>query len=241
MSGSPADPSPAPLLGITVRRAATSGRFFLVYGTAMAALLSIGLGATGGAAFTTALPLILPIFGVLGSMGGLVVFTNDRVKGVLEYLMAYGVPPRRLFVDVLLTSLLLMTIVLGVGLGAGIGFFVARGHTLPWSFVAFVGAYAIPMSYVSAAFAATTGMFWSALSSPREGMNSPIGLAPFIGILPSVATLLVVIVIGATGTVSPSGFFEVAAGAMIIVTAVVVVLLSMTGRLLRRERLLSPA
>ncbi|HYA70119.1 MAG TPA: hypothetical protein VEH28_01950 [Thermoplasmata archaeon] len=241
MNGTLVNGSPPSLLGITIRRAATSGRFFLVYGTVMATLLSIALAATGGAAFSSAIPLLLPIFGVVGSMGGLMVFTNDRLKGVLEYLMAYGIPPRRLFLDVLETSLLLLTIVLGIALGAGVSFYLARGHPLPGNFVVFVCAYTLPMSYVSSAFAATAGMFWTTLSSPREGMNSPIGLIPLIGVLPPVATLMIVVLVGATGTVTPSGFFEVAAAMMTGVAVFVVVLLSLTGRLLRRERLLSPA
>jgi hypothetical protein len=59
--------------------------------------------------------------------------------------------------------------------------------------------YTLPMSYASQAFAATVGMYWSALSSPRQGLNSPIGLAPFIGILPTVATLGAVIALGIFG------------------------------------------
>jgi len=216
------------------------GRPYLIYATAMSVLLTVSLSVTSRAGFSSGLPLLLPIFVAVGAMGGLTVFTSDRLKGVLEYLMAYGVTPRRLFLNVLLASFVLVTIVLGVALGVGVGLNLARRTALPLDFALAVGLYTVPMSYASVAFSTTIGMYWSALSSPRQGLNSPVGLAPFIGILPSVATLAAVIALGANG-VSASAFFTVAVIAMALVTIVVVLLLSMIGRLLRRERLLSPA
>ncbi len=83
-----ANPDAAPevgsLLSINLRRSARSGRFFLVYGTARGLVLGLSLAASGGDAFVAAFPLFLPVFAVVGYMGALVVFTNDRVKGVLE-------------------------------------------------------------------------------------------------------------------------------------------------------------
>ena len=230
------------MLGVTIRRSIIIGRAALIYGTAMSLLLAISLTFSSATSFSAGFPIFLPIFASVGSMGGLTVFTSDRLKGVLEYLMGYGVSPRRIFVNVLLASLVLVTIVLAIALGIGLGIFLARGNALSDVLVLLLGFYTLPMSYASAAFAATVGMYWSALSSPRQGLNSPIGLAPFIGILPSVATLGAVVAIGIFGNDSTGfSFIIVTSISLALVATFVVVLLSMIGRFLRRERLLSQA
>lgn len=233
---------PLSLLGITLRRASVSGRFFLVYGSAVSVLLGVSLVFTAGrGSFPSAFPLFLPIFGVMGSMGGLIVFTNDRTKGVLEYLLAYGFSPRRLFANVLVTALALASIVLAVGLGVGLGFYLARGYPFTPQLALALGLYAIPMTLASVAFAATVGVYWTALSSPRQGMSSPIGLVPFVGILPSVATLGIIIELGLSGRTSDPEVLTVLGTAIAAIAAIVLVLLSKIGTLLRRERMLSSA
>ena len=170
------------------------------------------------------------------------VFSNDRMKGVLEYLMAYGVGPRRLFMNILLASLLLVTVILLVVVGVSTGAYVARGNTLPVSMWQFMAIYSFPMSYGSVAFATTVGMYWTAISSPRMGLTSPTGFAPFLGILPPVAMLLSIAFIGIEfGGVTASTFLVAGALAIAVVAVIVVVLLGLVSRLLLRERLLSPA
>jgi len=233
---------PPSLLAITIRRASVTGRFYLVYGSIVSSVLGVSLVlAAGQGSFASVFPLFFPIFGVMGSMGGLVVYANDRTKGVLEYLLAYGFSPRRLFANVLATALALASIVLAVGIGVGVGLYIAKGHSFTVELALALGIYAVPMTLASAAFAATVGVYWTALSSPRQGMNSPIGLVPFIGILPSLATLGVVVELGLSGKNSGSTTVEVLAGAMALMAVVVLVLLARIGTLLRRERMLSPA
>jgi hypothetical protein len=237
-----ASDGPPSLLGITVRRSTVLGRFFLVYGCAISAFLGAALSLSSGSTFAAAFPLLLPIFASVGSMGGLAVFTSDRLKGTLEYFMAYGITPRRLFLNFLLSSLLLVTVVLAVGTGAGVGIYLARGNPFTSGLAVALGLYAIPMSYASTAFATTIGMYWSALSSPRAGLNSPIGLAPFFGILPPLGTLLAVAALGISGvTTSLTTFYGIGVGAMTTVAVFVVALLALINRFLRRERLLSPS
>ena len=219
-----------------------SGRVFLIYGTVMTSLLGIALGSLSAAAFIMAWPLLLPIFTVVGAMGALQVFSNDRVKGVLEYLMAYGVSPRRQFLNVLLASFVLVATVMGIGMSVGLGLYIWRGNSIPDTGVAILLVYTIPMSFASDAFATTVGMFWTAISSPRAGMSSPAGLAPFFGILPPVATLGAVAFIGVTqGAVSSTTFELITALATGAVAVMVLLLLGLADRLLKRERLLSPA
>jgi len=241
MAASPSEDVSRSLLAVTVRRASVTGRFFLVYGTFVCVLLGVLLAHFSGSSFTSSFPLFVPIFGVVGSMGGLLVFTSDRTKGVLEYLIAYGYSPRRLFANVLLTTLTLVSIVVGIGVSTSLGVYLAERHAVTANLVIGVGLYAVPMTYACAAFAATVGIYWTTLSSPRQGINSPIGLIPFIGILPALVTVFVITGLAASGPLSDDTVFLVLGSAMGSVAAVVLALLASMGRLLRRERFLSPA
>jgi len=229
------------LLSVTVRRASVTGRFFLVYGTVISVLLGVLLAHYSAPSFTSSFPLFLPIFGVVGSMGGLLVFASDRTKGVLEYLIAYGYSPRRLFANVLLTTFVLISIVVGIGVGVSLGVYLAEGNSVTSKLAISLGVYAIPMAFACASFAATVGVYWTTLSSPRQGINSPIGLIPFIGILPALVTLFVIEVLSASGPISTDTALLVLGTAMGLVALLVIVLLVSMGRLLRRERFLSPA
>jgi len=227
------------LFGNTIRRSFVLGRIYLVFGIGYALLVAILTSFDSPTAFVSALSLFLPVFAVIGSMGGLAVFTGDRLRGVFEYLIAYGVSPRRLFVNVLAAGLVLVTLVLGSSLAFGLGLYLARGHTISFDLAAFLGLYAIPMSYASAAFAGTVGMFWTTLSSPRQGLNGPLGLMPIVGIAPAFLTLIGAAVVAAE--YGASYLLVVTSLAVVILTAVVLLLLSQISRLLPLERLLSPA
>jgi len=241
MSASATEGVSRSLLSVTIRRASVTGRFFLVYGTAISLLLGILLAHFSGPSFATSYPLFLPIFGVVGSMGGLVVFTSDRTKGVLEYLLAYGYSPRRLFANVLLTTLVLVSIVVGIGVSVSLGVYFAEGNTVTSTLAIGVGIYAIPMAFACASFASTVGVYWTALSSPRMGINSPVGLIPFVGILPALATIFVITALALSGPLSTTTLLLTLGSALGVVAIFVIVLLVSMGRLLRRERLLSPA
>jgi len=241
MTGPQTEYVPRSLLSTTVRRASISGRFFLVYGTAISVLLGVVLAYLSGSAFASSFSLFVPIFGVVWSMGGLLVFTSDRTKGVLEYLIAYGYSPRRLFANVLLTTLVLVSIVVGLGVTVSLGVYFAKGFSVTSDLEIAVGLYAVPMAFSCAAFASTVGVYWTTLSSPRQGINSPIGLIPFIGILPALVTLFVIVTMSRSGPLSTDTLLLVLGSAMGLVAILVIVLLVSMGRLLRRERFLSPA
>jgi hypothetical protein len=229
---------PPSLLGITVRRAVTMGRVYLIIGAVLSTFYSAILSVVPGNAFGIAGPLLVPVFAVVGAMGGLMVFTSDRLKGVLEYLIAYGLSPRRLFVNVLVASLVLATVVLVPSVAAALVVYRASGHAVTAALVDLVAAYTVPMSYATAAFAATLGMFWTSLSTPRQGINSPIGLIPIVGIAPPLGTLIATLVVTSRAH-APA--YVVPAAAVVLVAVFVLALLARIGSLLPHERLLSPA
>jgi hypothetical protein len=137
--------------------------------------------------------------------------------------------------NALVASLVLVSVVLGATLAAGLGVYWASGHAISVNIAEALGLYSVPMSYACVAFAGTVGMFWTSLSTPREGMNSPIGLVPIICIAPAIAVLVIVV---ATG---PSTFLLIGGTAVVLVAVTVVALVTLMGRLMHRERLLSPA
>ncbi len=225
---------PPSLLGITVRRSFVAGRVFFVVGIVYVLILSVALSFSGPSSFDSAFPIILPFFTTLGALGSLMVFSNDRIKGTFEYLLAYGVRPRRIFADILVTSLALVTVQNGITLVIGLGIYLALGNALSAGLLLGLGIYSLPESYACAGLMATVGVFWTSLSSPRGGLNSPIGFIPFFGLLPQVVTLVLVGIFSAY-------LYDVLFASLAVVVIIVLALLSLTNRLMRRERLLSPA
>ncbi len=230
--------APPSLLAITVRRSLTSGRVYLLVGAGLSMFYAILLGVVPGPAFESIFPTLLPVMAVVGGLGGMMVFTSDRIKGVFEYLLAYGVPPRRVFSNVLVAGMVLETIVVASTCAVGLAVYLASGHAFTAVLAVSLLLYGLPMSYASVAFASMVGMFWTSLSSPRQGINSPIGLVPLVGIAPSVATLV------AAEAVRPFGetmVLLVTSASIVAVVGVVLGLLRFATRLLPRERFLSPA
>jgi hypothetical protein len=224
------------LVGTTIRRTLSIGKIYLIIGTALSLLLTVVLLVTprAAAAFVTTYPLELPLFAVLGSMGGLMTFTSDRTKGVFEYLIAYGVSPRTLFFNGLVATAAMTGILLGLSLTIGVGTATARGVSLGWGFAMALALYTIPVSIAGALFTSTVGMIWSSLSTPRTGINSPAGIAPMIGIAPVILVLII-----AEGA-PRSDYYYITAGAATAILAAVVGLLAASARLMGRERFLSP-
>jgi len=225
---------PRSLLSVTIRRSLVMGRTYLLLGTGLAVLIGSTLSLAGNGAGATALPLFLPVFTVQGALGGMMVFSNDRTKGVLEYLMAYGVPPRRIFGNALVASLALVSIVLLGSVSAFLGELAFVGGGVSSTLLQDLLGYAVPMSYATVAFAATLGMVWSSLSSPRAGINSPVGMIPILGIAPPLATL-------AAFAAAPADTGYILAGALALIVAAVLAMVAGVDRLMARERLLSPA
>jgi hypothetical protein len=224
------------LRGTTIRRTIVIGKLYLAIGAGISLLLSLILlaGPNRENTFPVTFPLEVPLFAVLGSTGGLMTFTSDRTKGVFEYLIAYGIRPRSLFLDGLVSTAAMVAIILGLALLVGVGAATSRGINLSGDFAKTVALYTIPMSFAGALFTSTVGMIWSSVSTPRTGINSPIGIAPMVGIAPTILVLIV------AETVPSADFYYVTVGAALAIIAVVVGLLAMSARLMGRERFLSP-
>jgi hypothetical protein len=222
------------LYGTTVRRTFAIGRTYIGLGTALAVLMATVLALGRSTAFTSTFPLELPLFMVFASLAGLLVFTGDRTRGVLEYLIAYGFSPERLFAASVVATSVVVSVALGAVLSVGLGEYLATGGQLSVALAAGLLVYAVPMTYGASLFAVTLGMFWTALSSPRTGINGPLGIAPLLGFAPTL--LVLVFALG----LPPAYFFVVTGAASAGLLGAVVLLLGMSRRFLRLERLLSP-
>ena len=220
----------------TIQRTLRIGWRYLVLGAGISLLLTcelLFLGKSPGSAFDTTFPLEIPLFAVLGSIGGLMTFTSDRTKGVFEYLLAYRVRPGNLFINGLLATAVMAGILLGVSLSVGLGLATVRGVTLTAAFWQALAYYSIPMGLAGALVTSTVGMIWASVSTPRTGINSPVGLAPMIGIAPTILVLL------AAETSPSSDYYYITGGASLALIVLAVALLALSAKLMSRERFLS--
>lgn len=230
----PLDPPGLPsLLGITIRRSMVVGRISLIIGGVMVAFYAAAFG-IGGPLFISVGAVVLPVFAVSGGLGGATIFSNDRMKGVLEYLVAYGLSPRRILFNVVLAGLVQVTIILAIGVGAGTTTYLLSGYALNLPFAEVLLVYTFPMSYATVTMMTVVGVFWTSLSSPRTGMNSPLGVLPLIGVSPTAAALILALTI-------PSHAATIVLGVELAVVVVVLSLIARTDRLMPPDRLLSSA
>ncbi len=220
------------LLKVTVRRSLVVGRISLLAGGGMVVVYSAAFG-IAGPLFVSDGTLILPIFAVSGGIGGALVYSNDRLKGVLEYLAAYGISSRRLLFNALVAGIVQVTIILGVGLAAGLTTYLLSGYTLTLRLPEILLEYSFPMSYLTVCMMTTVGVYWTSLSSPRSGMNSPLGVLPLIGVSPTAAVLVLALVL-------PGHAIQIVLAAELAMLVIVLFLLTRTDRFMPPERLLSP-
>ncbi len=222
------------LLGVTVRRSLIVGRIPMAISTAMLCFYSIGFALAPGDLYADIGSLLLPVFAVSGALGGATVFTNDRMKGVLEYLVAYGLTPRRVLGNVLVAGLVQVTVILSVGVAAGVLTHRLAGFAITAKLVEALLLYSFPMSYLTVGLMTTIGVFWTALSSPRAGMTSSVGVLPLIGVAPTTGVLVAALALPGYGV-------PILFGSEALVGVALLALLSQSTRLMPPERLLSPA
>jgi hypothetical protein len=234
-----------PLFYTNFRRALNFGKVYLIIGMALPILFTAEFSAANSAAKAAGAssasilgeiyPLLLPVFVVLGSVGGLMIFASDKEKGVYEYMLAYGVDVSTIFWSIIVASIGIVTLVLSVSLVITIVSLAATGGALTIVFGELILFYTIPLSYAATMFMSMAGMLWSQLTARLPGVNSPVGVAPILGIAPVLVVFVVVTVSGA------SDVLYVVGGVSIAMVWAVVAMASIANRKMQRERFLSNA
>lgn len=232
------------------RRAMSYGKLYLIIGIAFSLIIvgptvaSVNLAPSSanvsskevGSAVSLAIPgLMLPLFGVMGSMGSLMVFVSDKDKGVYEYLIAYGVEVSKIFWSIVLASMGLASIVLAISVSATLAIMAVLGAPITLNFLEMLGFYVIPITYATTAFINMIGMIWSSLTKRMAGINSPVGLAPIIGMAPIIAVFVSSVAIG------PTYIIPFVASVSVAFLVLVAVMIRVSNTRMVRERFLSNA
>ena len=122
-----------------------------------------------------------------------------------------------------------------VSISGTVGILIATGGSISIGFVELVTFYVIPISYTSSMFMSMAGMIWSSLATRRAGVNSPVGLAPVLGIIPVMGVLLLSTRVGAGNFILLVGSVSVA------LVFIVGVMIAVSNKKMVRERFLSNA
>jgi hypothetical protein len=235
------------LISTNFRRAFGFGKIYVGMGVVLPLLFIAELSVAGGGAATSAgsgegqivgeiFPLLLPVFMVLGTSGALMIFASDKEKGVYEYMLAYGVDVSTIFWSMIAAAVCLVTLILTVSLALAVGVLaVTSAWVLSVGFGELIVFYSIPLSYAAAMFMSMGGMIWSQLTARRPGVNSPVGMAPLLGIAPVLVVLLLAVGPG-SGHV-----LDVVIGASVVMILAVVAMASVANSRMQRERFLSDA
>jgi hypothetical protein len=232
------------LISTNFRRAFNFGKVYVGIGLVLPLVFIAELSVAGGAAAGSSggpiigeiFPLLLPVFVVLGTSGALMIFASDKDKGVYEYMLAYGVDVSTIFWSMIAATVCLVTLILTISLALAVGVLaVTSAGVLSIRFGELILFYSIPLSYAAAMFMSMGGMIWSQLTTRRPGINSPVGMAPLLGIAPVLAVLLLALGPG-------SGYvLDVVIGASVAMLLAVVAMASVANSKMQSERFLSSA
>lgn len=195
-----------------LRRSLTSGKAYLILGLVIpmifiATLYSAGRtmsssviektyglppSVSGGAILVaTLVPTLIPLATVIGSFSPLLLFVNDRSRGVHEYLLAYGKKPSDIFLALVVSVIAISAILLAVPLLVAFGLIYATGQILVGQFVEECIVYVLPVGFVTPLFISGISAIWVSLTKRVQFVNSPIGIAPMFGLLPVVVILII--------------------------------------------------
>ncbi|MCL4344473.1 MAG: hypothetical protein JRN26_02155 [Nitrososphaerota archaeon] len=227
------------LFKLNFRRTVSVSKVYILIGIILPILFAgefsfiSSTSATARITISSMYPLIMPLFIIIGSMGALWIFTSDKRKGVYEYLIASGVEVSSVFWSILMITAGLATIILVSVMIITIPIFALAHVQITPIMVETIIFYSIPMCYSSSIFMSMAGMIWASLSKRITGVNSPVGLAPLLGIIPIMVTFLISALVG------PYMSLYVAGAVSLGVFALAVVILIIANIKMDRERFLS--
>ncbi len=170
---------------------------------------------------------LISLTGVMASMPVSLLFVHDKDNGTLEYLLSLGMDQTDIFRGYLAASLILGSILLGVGLAVEV--VVGVASSLSFSLDATRVILTLALGYSTIALVSTLMSAFSALQRQPVGANQPLGIA--FGALVLVGAMIV-------PALAPSLALPVMLAIAVLVILLTLSLLSLSGRLIRREKML---
>ncbi len=230
-----------------LRRSLLSGRAYLILGLAMPLLVILLLyftgrsveggklgfpSSVGGGAVIVALmaPAVIPLATVIGSFSPLLLFVNDRSRGVHEYLLAFGKKPGDIFSALLVSVIVISAILVIVPITAVMVMLYISGPLLLSGFLLETAVYVVPMGFIVPLFISGIAAMWVSLTKRTQFVNSPIGIAPLFGLAPIMLVLMINEFVGPANRVILTGVITV------LMTVATVAIFILASRLLSGER-----
>lgn len=233
-----------------LKRSLTSSRAYLIIGLVipliMIGTLYVTVRGTGGSALAeryglptsasagaillySIVPAVIPLGAVIGSFSPLLLFVNDRSRGVYEYLLAFGKKPSDIFAGLVVSVVVISTILVIVPFCLTLGLIWMDAPVLVGPFLIEGAIYAIPMSYIVPLFITGIAAIWVSLTKRVQFVNSPIGVAPMFGLLP---VMVVLVVSEFTGKYT----LLLTAAVSVVMIVATVLMFALASKLLRGER-----
>ena len=170
---------------------------------------------------------LVSLTGVMASMPVSLLFVHDKDNGTLEYLLSLGMDQTDIFKGYLGASVLLGSILLVVGLLVEIASELVSGIGL--GLIAIQVVLSVTLGYSVIALVSVLMTAFSSLQKQPVGANQPLGIA--LGALVLVATMIVPAIV-------PSLALVIELGIAALVTLLTLSMLFLSGRLIRREKML---
>lgn len=159
--------------------------------SAIQTLYDLPGNAGGGAVLLSVLlPSMIPLVVVIGTFSPLLLFVNDRSRGVYEYLLALGKKPSDIFLGLVISVISIASFLVAVPLAVAAALIYVSGPVLLPGFMVEAAIYVVPMSLIAPLFITGIAATWVSLTKRMQFVNSPIGVAPLFGLAPIVLVLL---------------------------------------------------
>lgn len=170
---------------------------------------------------------LVSLTGVIASMPVSLLFVHDKDNGTLEYLLSLGMDQTDIFRGYLAASTILGTLLLMTGSAVEIIAGIVSGSS--WSLIATQVVLTLALGYSDIALVSILMSAFSSLQRQPMGANQPLGIG-LGAIILAVAMIVPALV--------PSLTLVVELAIAAIITLLTLSLLFLSGRLIRREKML---
>lgn len=183
-------------------------------------------------------PMFIPILAsIIGSLP-LVIFLSDKARGVYEYLMAYEFDLSQIYLAFIIASIIAVLMFVA----PAVVVVLLSAHFLDIAITStilqIILVYTIPYSVLVTVIVILMSLTWSVLAQRRQFVNSPTGIAPLIGSVPTLIFLLISIFGSKTGDITVPNLITYSGLLSVAIAAILVVMVFISIKKMARERFL---